>query len=474
MDEPSYLPSSMPHASSAASGAHAEPCKGSCLSEARDDMRLARAGELLASFARRTGIHAPGDASRRYVWTDAFAVQALLALARATGETRHRDDAFRLVALVHLHLGTHRSDDPRVGRISGLDGSVADLHPTLGGLRIGKPLPERSADMPYDERVEWERDGQYYHYLTRWVMALISCARAAPNPDERERHLDHARELAHAMHAAFVVEAWPGGPKRIRWKMSIDLTRPQIEAYGLVDMIDGFATFATLEAELRTQGIADPVLAHATAELRAMCDVSGTFATVDPLSLGGLLLDTARFIGLVAAGAFPRDFAFDRLVERLLLDLERGLEAFDRSGALAEVHEGALERRLGFRELGLAIGLQSIGQMRAAASREPSLIATIAPRVDRLARHLPLVERIERTWLDPRAEGCASWLEHIDIHEAMLAACLLPEVVLEVMPSGRPASREVSGTCAIAVGASAGSSKSATSQSSVRGTPETL
>ena len=54
-----------------------ESRKAPYLSESRDDTRIERAGALLASFARRTGIHAPGDAARRYLWTDAFAVQAM-------------------------------------------------------------------------------------------------------------------------------------------------------------------------------------------------------------------------------------------------------------------------------------------------------------------------------------------------------------------------------------------------------------
>jgi hypothetical protein len=163
-----------------------ESLKAPYLSESCDDTRIERAGALLASFARRTGIHAPGDAARRYLWTDAFAVQALLALARATGETRHKADALRLVELVHQHLGTHRLDDPRVGWISGLDTPTGEHHPTLGGLRIGKPLPERAADAPYDGRLEWERDGQYYHYLTRWIEALCACARASSRGEARE------------------------------------------------------------------------------------------------------------------------------------------------------------------------------------------------------------------------------------------------------------------------------------------------
>jgi len=404
-----------------------ESHKAPFLSESRDDTRIERARVLLANFARRTGIHAPGDAARRYLWTDAFAVQAMLALARATGESQHKADAFRLVELVHLHLGTHRLDDARVGWISGLDAPTGEQHPTLGGLRIGKPLPERAADAPYDGRLEWERDGQYYHYLTRWIEALCACARASSRGEARELFLDHARELAHAMHASFVLEAWPGGPKRIQWKMSIDLTRPQVHASGLADMLDGIATFASLEAALAEANMPDPVLAHALAELRAMCDAAGTFATVDPLALGGLLLDVSRLVHLAASGALARDLAYDRLVERLLVDIDRGLEAFDRSGALFT----AIDRRLAFRELGLAIGLQSIGGLCATARCSTALVAAIAPRIDALARYVPLGERIERAWLEPSAQATEGWQSHVDINEVMLAACLLPEVVLE-------------------------------------------
>ncbi|MFM7261744.1 MAG: hypothetical protein ACKO3W_14190, partial [bacterium] len=86
---------------------------------------------------------------------------------------------------------------------------------------------------------------------------------------------------------------------------------------------------------------------------------------------------------------------------------------------------------------------------------------------------LPLAERIERTWLDLRAQGCASWQEHIDINEAMLAACLLPEVVLEVMPMDLTSARGSTGASAIAVGAAPGSVTTFPTASSVRETLET-
>ena len=39
------------------------------------------------------------------------------------------------------------------------------MHPTQGGLRIGKNMNERSSSDRFDENLEWDRDGQYYHYL---------------------------------------------------------------------------------------------------------------------------------------------------------------------------------------------------------------------------------------------------------------------------------------------------------------------
>ena len=29
---------------------------------------------------------------------------------------------------------------------------------------------------PFDERLEWDRDGQYFHYLTKWMHALCQAA----------------------------------------------------------------------------------------------------------------------------------------------------------------------------------------------------------------------------------------------------------------------------------------------------------
>src|SRR5512143_3895093 len=185
-----------------------------------------QAVELMQRFAARTGVSAPSP-PERYLWTDAFAVCTFLGLARTTGESRYTDLALRLVDQVHHVLGRHRADDRRTGWISGLDEAQGEAHPTAGGLRIGKPLPERALDEAIDERLEWERDGQYFHYLTRWMHALDQVTRSTG------QLLFHrwACELAHAAHRAFTYTA-PYGAKRMYWKVSIDLSRPLVASMG--------------------------------------------------------------------------------------------------------------------------------------------------------------------------------------------------------------------------------------------------
>ena len=117
-------------------------------------------------FADRTGLIS-GETPQRYLWTDAFAVCNFLGLSRRTGDGAFGQLALRLVDQVHDVLGHYREDDPRAGRISGLDEAEGRRHPTRGGLRIGKTMRERGPDEPLDELREWERDGQYFHCLTK-------------------------------------------------------------------------------------------------------------------------------------------------------------------------------------------------------------------------------------------------------------------------------------------------------------------
>src|SRR5436305_3103232 len=128
-----------------------------------DTERLREGVRLMSSRVERVV-----DSRQFYLWTDAFAVCNLLALARRAVDDHLASMALTLVHLVHQTLGRNRPDGARSGWL----GDASDAHPTRGGLRIGKKLPERAPDEPLDERLEWDRDGQYFHYLTRWMHAL--------------------------------------------------------------------------------------------------------------------------------------------------------------------------------------------------------------------------------------------------------------------------------------------------------------
>ncbi len=186
-------------------------------------------------------------------------------LHEALGERHPLDLALGLVDQVHHELGRFRSDDRRRGWISGLSEEEGGRHPTAGGLRIGKGRPEREPGEPYDPDAEWDRDGQYYHYLTRWMWALGRVSRVTGDP----RYLLWAVELAAAAHRAFVQAGEPGAPPIIHWKMSTDLARPLVASTGQHDALDGFITLSALQAmEARTTpGRGSGVLAREVAEL---------------------------------------------------------------------------------------------------------------------------------------------------------------------------------------------------------------
>jgi hypothetical protein len=191
------------------------------------------AREIMKDFAHSTGLTSDEE-PKRYLWTDAFAVCNYLGLHTATGEEPFRVLALELVDQVHRILGRHRPDDPREGWISGLSEAAGARHPTAGGLRIGKPAPERWPDEPHNPRTEWDRDGQYYHYLTKWMHALSRVWQVTGD----ETYHGWAVELGEAAHRGFLV---PGtGSKRLSWKMSIDLSRRLVPSTGLHDPLDGF------------------------------------------------------------------------------------------------------------------------------------------------------------------------------------------------------------------------------------------
>ncbi len=386
--------------------------------EPADRSRVEDATRIMARFADRTGV-GTARPSPRYLWTDAFAVCNFIGLAQATGDRRHYTRALDLVDAVHRVLGRHREDDERIGWLSGLSDREAARHPTAKGLRIGKKLPERTPDEPYRADLEWDRDGQYFHYLTKWMHALDQLSRFAHEP----RFNAWARELAKVAHAGFVTRGDSGA--RMAWKMSIDLSRPLVPTMGQHDPLDGLVTTLELRSNAGrlTGAPPEPSLAKESISFAAMIEAHA-LATTDPLGLGSLLVDAARLAQLRTPGGL----AHDALLQALLAAARYGLRVYDVRAEL----EDRPERRLAYRELGLAIGLSAIPVLVERLDRDGD--RELAPVLTPFLRFAPLADAITSFWLQPEHQREPSYTEHLDINEVMLATALLPSGYLRITP----------------------------------------
>ncbi len=372
---------------------------------------IAEARTIMERFARDTGLVDPGILSRRYLWTDAFAVCNFLELFRQTGVSRYRQFAVALVDDVHQVLARHREDDRRSGWISGLSEADGRNHPLAGGLRIGKPLPERQSEAPFDERAEWDQDGQYYHYLTKWMHALTRMSVVL----HEAAYDELAVELARATHRGFFQRARSSDVPRLAWKMSIDLSYPLVPFSGHHDPLDGLVTFLEIGAGLNSE----------ISELEGLCE-GADWSTADALGIGCLLFDAGRLVQLpISQVATPMQGDYvDVLIGTILEAALDGLASFVRSRSL----EDSPAHRLAFRELGLSIGLRAFDGRLA--------IAKLDRRTRSLAEDVrafhPLCATIEDFWLEPEHRSNPAWQDHTDINDVMLATSLLPDGFLSL------------------------------------------
>jgi hypothetical protein len=378
--------------------------------------------EMMTAFAEATGLLRAEKPPRRYLWTDAFAVCNFLELEHQTGIGSWKQLALQLVDQVHTQLGRHRQDDRRTGWISGLSEEEGRRHPTLGGLRIGKQLNERKSTDPYDDPLEWERDGQYFHYLTKWMHALNRLSRST----NKAVFNAWAVELAKASHAGFVHMA-PSGGAGMYWKMSIDLSYPLVPFMGQHDPLDGLITYHQLVATASTfSQNPEPDLSAEIADMEGLCK-DRSWATDDSLGIGGLLWDSHRIVQLILEDAF-RDTS---LLEDLLKSSLVGLELY-RDDPLWDL---PAHSRLAFRELGMAIGLHAVERTEGLVRKRPDRFPrdhVIHGLIDHCGRYLPLSANIEQFWLDSRNRQSKSWLEHLDINRVMLATSLAPDAYLDL------------------------------------------
>jgi len=383
-----------------------------------EDTSISIVSEIMTEFADLTGLSPAKNIPRRYLWTDAFAVCNFMEIYRQTGTPEYKKLALRLVDQVHNILGRHREDDKRTGWISGLDTQEGIKHPAIGGLRIGKRLNERRPGDAFDERLEWERDGQYYHYLIKWMHALNFVSRVTGDA----AYIAWAMELAKTAQARFIYLPSSGGRKRMYWKMSIDLSYPLVESMGHLDPLDGFVIYNQLKAATKKFGkLTFPDLEAEIADMADICE-GISWATDDPLGIGNLLSNVFKLVQLIINGNIKQTDLLEDLLDSSFL----GLKCFADSNPL----KLPAEYRLAFREFGLSIGLHAVQKIQRLIEQKPSIFDKKHPLhvwIESLLRHAPMGEMIERFWLEPANRKAGTWIEHRDINMVMLATSLAPD-----------------------------------------------
>ena len=211
-------------------------------------------------------------------------------------------------------------------------------------------MNERDRPNPFDDRLEWDRDGQYYHYLTKWMHALNRAGRVTGETGVPR----WAIELAKTAHARFTYAPHPGGRKRMYWKMSIDLSRPLVPSMGHHDPLDGLITCCELQAAsaANPNGRRSSILAAEIADLAAMCEGrrlgdrrSPELGRASVRRIPGRTVDPRRALSNK-----------DALLEDLLSSSLSGLDAFAGKNPFAL----PARYRLAFREFGLSIGLKAV------------------------------------------------------------------------------------------------------------------
>ena len=360
------------------------------------------AREMMDDFISRTGINNPDNKDgQRYLWTDAFAVQSLIGLAHVTHSDMYRDRALNLIHEVHHTLGRHRHDDSREGWISGLSDAEGEKRPTVNGLRIGKDLPERRRDEQFNDRVEWDRDGQYFHYITRWIHSLLQASLETSD----HRFAEWAADLTKATEK-FVDKS--DNRTKMYWKMSIDLSHPLVQSMGAHDPLEGLIC---LESILYAVPGRDSELRVFRTDLESLCDILDWFTT-DALGIGGLLLNTVKACELTAKNRNLHPSVSPRQIWR---DSVQSLKAFTdhvyARGAPATT-------RLGFRECGLSLGIRVLAGIRERYSK-------IKMDFDEIDRFVQLADEIEDFWSMKSNREVKTWIGHLNINEVMLASSII-------------------------------------------------
>ncbi len=358
--------------------------------------------KLMDDFLKRTGVSSnEGNPEQRYLWTDAFAVQACFALYHLLDDKEYYESALKLIKMVHNILGKYRKDEPRSGWISGLSEKEGREHPTINGLRIGKDLPERAAEESVNQQMEWERDGQYFHYLTRWFAALMQAFRETDN----KKYALWAAELIKAGEK-FIYKV--AGSYRMYWKMNTDLSEPLVESMGAHDPMEGLICTLTAINALEENNKSLQALDE---KMKGICEGMNWF-TDDALGIGGLLLNTSRSFELSMIGEnLPQEIRPEFLYSSSI----SGLNVY--SQHIFDPSRPAVSR-LAFRECGLSLGFNVLYELQ-------DKYHEFDVNFEALKNHLSIARVIEEFWIKPSNHLSPTWSDHLDINAITLASSLL-------------------------------------------------
>ncbi len=366
--------------------------------ESQEKLKLAR--QLMHDYAVRSGLEGQqGDPGRRYLWTDAIALQNMLALASFEDRDKYHGWARKLIGYVNEYLGKYAREDKRKGWISGLSAEEGEKHPTKNGLRIGKKGLERPADVEFDDTLEWGRDGQYLHYNIRWINALLQAGIHLDNND----YFKQAAEMSLAG-KKFITEK--NGNLHMYWKMSVNLDRPLVSSMGAQDPLEGLLSALKVQQYYEDIDLTDYV-----DKLTQLC-AGHDWTTTDPLGLGGLLLDVIKALELKESTDPPDSVK----PEKLFREAIRGLQEYTKRKDVAE----PVHFRLCFRECGLSLGLNTLGAYQPWLEKHDINYADLEP-------YLSLADEIEEFWSEPVHRESNPYIEHLDINDITFAASILAQ-----------------------------------------------
>jgi hypothetical protein len=213
--------------------------------------------------------------------------------------------------------------------------------------------------------------------------------------------------------------------------MSIDLSYPLVPSMGQHDPLDGWITYHQLQATA-SQDPATPNLdlEPRIADMAEICE-GKTWATDDPLGIGGLLWDVCRLTQLTAEGFVEQDDLLGILLASSLVSLE--------SYTRGEPFMLPVDYRLAFREFGLSIGLGAVEMVKVLMKEDPALLrGDFASLIEGFERYKLLKDVIERFWLTPVHREASSWTDHRDINTVMLATSLAPGGFINLKIPGAP------------------------------------